>query len=59
MAAAPALAAFLASGAKPKVMDFAALQGVATAPFPDDGAFANLNTPEDLAAAEALLRGPA
>jgi molybdopterin-guanine dinucleotide biosynthesis protein A len=56
---APALADFLASGAKPKVMDFAAAQGAVTADFPDDGAFANVNTPEDLAAAEALLRGGA
>jgi molybdopterin-guanine dinucleotide biosynthesis protein A len=56
---APALADFLASGAKPKVMDFAAAQGAVTADFPDDGAFANVNTPEDLAAAEALLRGEA
>jgi molybdopterin-guanine dinucleotide biosynthesis protein A len=50
------LAAFLASGAKPRVTDFAALQGVAFAGFPDAAAFRNLNTPEDLAAAEALLR---
>jgi molybdopterin-guanine dinucleotide biosynthesis protein A len=40
-------------------MDFAAAQGAVTADFPDDGAFANVNTPEDLAAAEALLRGEA
>lgn len=50
------LAAFLDSGAKPKVMDFALAHGAATADFPDDGAFANLNTPEDLARAEAALQ---
>ena len=55
VATAPALAAFLASGAKPKVMDFATAQGAAFADFPDDGAFANINTPDDLAAAQALL----
>jgi molybdopterin-guanine dinucleotide biosynthesis protein A len=49
------LAAFLDSGTKPKVMDFALAQGAAIADFPDDGAFANVNTPEDLVAAEALL----
>lgn len=53
------LAAFLASGVKPKVTDFAALQGAAFADFPDAAAFRNLNTPEDLSAAEALLRGTA
>ncbi len=52
---APALARFLASGAKPKVMDFALSHNAAIADFPDDGAFSNLNTPEDLAAAAALL----
>ena len=56
---APTLADFLASGAKPKVMDFAAAHHAAVAAFPDDGAFANLNTPQDLAAAEALLGGAA
>ena len=53
----PALEDFLASGAKPKVMDFTAAHHAAIADFPDDGAFANLNTPQDLAAAEALLGG--
>lgn len=48
------LADFLASGAKPRLMDFAAQ--AALADFPDDGSFDNLNTPEDLAAAEALLQ---
>ena len=55
VALAPVLADFLASGAKPKVLDFAA--GAAHADFSDDGAFANLNTAEDLAAAEVLLKG--
>ncbi len=54
-----ALASFLASGAKERVTDFAKAHGAAMAEFPDDGAFANLNTPEDLAAAEALTRGEA
>lgn len=51
------LAAFLASGAKPKVMDFAIAHGAAMADFDDDGAFANLNTPEDVQRAEALMTG--
>lgn len=50
------LADFLASGAKPKVMDFAAAHAAAFADFPDAIAFANLNTPEDLARAESLIR---
>lgn len=50
------LRAFLASGAKPKVMDFAAAHGAAEATFPDPVAFENLNTPEELARAESLLR---
>ena len=54
---APALAAFLASGAKPKMMDFAAQHAAVRADFPDDGAFANLNTLDDIAAAEVLLKG--
>jgi molybdopterin-guanine dinucleotide biosynthesis protein B len=52
------LAAFLASGAKPRVQDFAALHGARAVDFPDPSAFANLNTPADLAAAEARLRTP-
>lgn len=44
-----ALAAFLASGANPKVMDFATAQRAAFADFPDEAAFANINTPQDLA----------
>lgn len=53
--AAPALAAFLASGASPRVMDFATAQQAALAPFPADGSFDNLNTPQDLAQAKARL----
>lgn len=49
----PALAAFLASGAKPRMMDFATAQGAVFADFPDAAAFGNLNTPAELAAAEA------
>lgn len=43
------LAAFLASGAKPKVQDFAARYNAAFADFADEAAFDNINTPEDLA----------
>ena len=53
------LAAFLASGAKARVRAFADAHGATRADFPDDGAFANLNTPEDLAQATSLLRGGA
>lgn len=49
------LRAFLASGVKTRVMDFARSQGAMRAEFGDDGAFMNLNTPDDLAAAEAML----
>lgn len=49
------LAGFLASGVNPKVMDFAAAHDAAAADFADDGAFANLNSPEDLTRAEAAL----
>ena len=48
------LAAFLASGAKPKMADFLLPRGAGIADFPDDGAFLNLNSPADLAAAERL-----
>lgn len=58
VAIAPALAAFLASG-EAKVTRFTATHDAARAHFPDARAFLNLNTPEDLAAAEALLRGAA
>lgn len=52
-----ALRDFLASGAKASIRAFADAHGAARADFPDDGAFANLNTPDDLARAEALLSG--
>ena len=55
---APALAAFLAAG-EAKVTRFTAAHGAARAQFPDPRAFLNLNTPEDLAQAEALLKGAA
>lgn len=55
---APALAAFLAAG-EAKVTRFTAAHGATRALFPDPRAFLNLNTPEDLAAAEALLKGAA
>ena len=45
---APALAAFLASGTKTRVRDFAMMHHTGIATFPDDRAFANANTPEDL-----------
>lgn len=48
---------FLASGAKPKIADFAALYGANAVEFADPAAFDNLNRPEDLAAAEARLSG--
>lgn len=51
------LAAFLASGAKPKVMDFVRAQQGAEADFPDALGFENLNTPDDLDRASGLLRG--
>lgn len=57
VALAPALADFLASGVNPRVMTFADAQFAARASFPDNQAFANLNTPDDLARAAALLAG--
>ena len=50
------LAAFLGSGSKPRLRDFAAAHGMVAARFPDDGAFANLNTRDELLRAEILLR---
>ena len=50
---------FLASGAKASVRAFADARGAGRADFPDDGAFMNLNTPEDLSRAEDLIRGTA
>lgn len=46
------LADFLASGVNPKVMDFCTTHGAAFADFPNESAFANINTPQDLAALE-------
>jgi molybdenum cofactor guanylyltransferase len=54
---APALKTFLASGANPRVLDFAEAQHCARARFANETAFRNINTPADLTAAEALLRG--
>jgi len=53
---APALAAFLAGG-QARITRFTDAHQAARAQFPDPRAFLNLNTPEDLAAAEALLKG--
>ncbi|VDC23622.1 Molybdenum cofactor guanylyltransferase [Pseudogemmobacter humi] len=53
------LADFLASGAKPKIADFAAAHGAVAVDFPDPAAFENLNRPEDLARAEARPGGRA
>ncbi|NBE06987.1 molybdenum cofactor guanylyltransferase MobA [Paragemmobacter ruber] len=53
------LRAFLASGAKARVRTFADAHNAARADFADDGAFTNLNTPEDLAAAAARIGGVA
>jgi molybdopterin-guanine dinucleotide biosynthesis protein A len=50
LTAAPALQAFLASGAHPRVTDFARSLHAATVAF-DDGDFSNINTPDDLSAA--------
>lgn len=54
----PALGLFLASG-QAKVTDFTVAHHATRALFPDPRAFLNLNTPDDLAAAEAMLRGAA
>ena len=58
VALAPALAAFLATG-EAKVTRFTDAHHAARARFADTAAFLNLNSPEDLAQAEALLRGAA
>ena len=50
-----ALRDFLASGAKARVRAFADMQAAARADFAMDGAFGNLNTPDDLARAEAMI----
>jgi molybdenum cofactor guanylyltransferase len=49
------LAAFLASGAKPKVQDFAQSCGAVLAPFPQAADFDNINTPADLARLQAAM----
>lgn len=49
------LAAFLASGAKPRVLDYATRCHAAYADFAAEGAFDNINTPQDLAQAQAQL----
>ncbi|TAG25559.1 MAG: molybdenum cofactor guanylyltransferase [Rhodobacterales bacterium] len=56
VALAPALAAFLAEGGA-KVTRFTDAHHAAHADFSDPRAFLNLNTPKDLALAEALLKG--
>ena len=43
------LAQFLQSGANPKLMDYATRYPLAFASFPDEAAFDNINTPQDLA----------
>ncbi|MBC2834714.1 molybdenum cofactor guanylyltransferase MobA [Paragemmobacter straminiformis] len=50
-----ALRDFLASGEKARVRAFADMQGAARADFAGNGAFGNLNTPDDLARAEAMI----
>lgn len=52
--AATALEAWLAGGNR-RVMEFAQSIGALPVDFPDPRAFLNLNTPEDLSAAEAML----
>lgn len=54
----PALTAYLAGGGA-KVTRFTDAHGAARADFPDAAAFLNLNTPADLADAEAWLKGVA
>ena len=58
VALAPALAEFLAGGGA-KVTRFTDAHHAAHADFPDARAFLNLNTPKDVADAEALLKGVA
>lgn len=53
---APDLAGFLASGAKPRLRDFARRHGLVEASFADDLAFANANSPQDLARLAVLAR---
>ena len=49
------LAQFLQSGENPKLMDYAARYPLAYAGFPDEAAFDNINTPQDLARLRAGL----
>lgn len=56
VAAAPALRVALTAGER-RLGRWAQAQGATEAAFPDAAAFANLNTPEDLALAEAGLAG--
>jgi molybdenum cofactor guanylyltransferase len=58
VALAPALTEYLADG-NAKVTNFTDAHHAARSLFLDKRAFLNLNTPEDLAAAEALLKGAA
>ena len=51
------VAEFLASGEKASIRALADRHGAARAIFPEDGAFSNLNTPEDLQAAAARISG--
>ncbi len=53
------LARFLASGEKPKVTTFTDRHAAARAIFPDARAFLNLNSPQDLAQAQAAIQGAA
>jgi molybdenum cofactor guanylyltransferase len=53
------LRVFLNSGAKPRVRDFADLHPPAFADFQEETAFLNLNTAEDLARAETMLKDKA
>ncbi len=55
---APALEAFLAAG-EAKVTRFTQAHAAVRALFPDPRAFLNLNNPDDLAQAEAMLKGAA
>ena len=52
---APALKSFLASGAKTRIRDFALAHHTGIADFSQDLAFANANTPGDIARLAALL----
>lgn len=56
VALAPDLARFLDGGASPRLRDFAEHAGAVWVGFPDPAAFDNLNTAQDLAAAEARMK---